>query len=128
MASVRKRRSSVLTPPCWNIPALAQARVEGDLFGQAAALWDVAPSFGLKVPNSMPPRTQYTKSGNVSIAYQVLGNGPIDLVYAQGWITNVEYAWENPDYARFLTRLGTSLVPYASTGVAWVCPTATSLP
>ena len=54
----------------------------------------------------MPPRTQYTKSGNVSIAYQVLGNGPIDLVYAQGWITNVEYAWENPDYARFLMRLG----------------------
>ncbi len=55
----------------------------------------------------MPPRTQYTKSGNVSIAYQVLGNGPIDLVYAQGWITNVEYALENPDYARFLMRLGT---------------------
>jgi pimeloyl-ACP methyl ester carboxylesterase len=55
----------------------------------------------------MPPRTLYTKSGNVSIAYQVLGSGPIDLVYAQGWITNVEYALENPDYARFLMRLGT---------------------
>ncbi len=54
----------------------------------------------------MPPRTQYTKSGDVSIAYQVLGNGPIDLVYAQGWISNVEYALENPDYARFLMRLG----------------------
>ena len=54
----------------------------------------------------MPPRTQYTKSGNVSIAYQVSGDGPIDLVYAQGWITNVEYAWENPDYARHLMRLG----------------------
>jgi pimeloyl-ACP methyl ester carboxylesterase len=55
----------------------------------------------------MPPRTQYTKSGDVSIAYQVLGSGPIDLVYAQGWITNVEYALENSDYARFLMRLGT---------------------
>ena len=55
----------------------------------------------------MPPRTQYTKSGNVSIAYQVWGNGPIDLVYAQGWISNVEYAWENPDIARHLMRLGT---------------------
>jgi pimeloyl-ACP methyl ester carboxylesterase len=53
----------------------------------------------------MPPRTQYTKSGNVSVAYQVLGDGPIDLVFAQGWLTNLEYAWENPDYARFLTRL-----------------------
>jgi pimeloyl-ACP methyl ester carboxylesterase/class 3 adenylate cyclase len=54
----------------------------------------------------MPPRTQYTKSGNLSIAYQVSGGGPIDLVYAQGWISNVEYAWESPDYARFMTRLG----------------------
>jgi pimeloyl-ACP methyl ester carboxylesterase len=54
----------------------------------------------------MLPRTQYTKSGSASIAYQVLGNGPIDLVYAQGWITHLEYAWENPDYSRFLTRLG----------------------
>jgi len=53
----------------------------------------------------MPPRTQYTKSGNVSIAYHVSGDGPIDLVYAQGWITHLEYAWENPDYARFLMRL-----------------------
>ena len=55
----------------------------------------------------MPPRTEYTKSGNASIAYQVSGNGPIDLVYAQGWITNVEYAWENPDYARHMKQLGT---------------------
>src|SRR5688572_1604757 len=53
----------------------------------------------------MSPRTQYTKSGNVSIAYQVIGEGLIDLVYASGWLTNVEYAWENPDYARFLRRL-----------------------
>jgi pimeloyl-ACP methyl ester carboxylesterase len=54
----------------------------------------------------MPPRTQYAKSGEISIAYQVLGNGPVDLVYAQGWLSHIELAWENPDYARFLTRLG----------------------
>jgi pimeloyl-ACP methyl ester carboxylesterase len=53
----------------------------------------------------MPPRTQFTKSGKVSVAYQVLGDGPIDLVFAQGWLSNVEYAWESPDYARFFTRL-----------------------
>src|SRR5262245_23926370 len=40
-----------------------------------------------------------------SIAYQVVGEGPIDLVYSPGWISNVEYRWENPDYARFLRRL-----------------------
>ena len=55
----------------------------------------------------MPPRTRYTKSGTLSIAYQVSAGGPIDLVQAHGWISNVEYAWENPDCARFMTRLGT---------------------
>lgn len=52
------------------------------------------------------PRTQYAKCGDLYIAYQVFGSGPIDLLYAQGWLTNVEYAWESPDYARFLTKLG----------------------
>jgi pimeloyl-ACP methyl ester carboxylesterase/class 3 adenylate cyclase len=53
----------------------------------------------------MVPRTLYTKCGDLSIAYQVTGEGPIDLVYAHGWVSNLEYAWENQDYARFLKRL-----------------------
>ncbi len=52
------------------------------------------------------PATQYVDAGDVAIAYQVVGDGPIDLVYAQGWLTNVEYAWESPHYAEFLTKLG----------------------
>jgi len=51
------------------------------------------------------PETRYTRCGNVAIAYQVVGNGSIDLLYAQGWLGNIEYAWESPDYARLLTRL-----------------------
>jgi pimeloyl-ACP methyl ester carboxylesterase len=51
------------------------------------------------------PRTRYARCGDVSIAYQVIGQGPIDLLYAPPWLTNVEYAWESPDYARFLTKL-----------------------
>ncbi len=54
----------------------------------------------------MRPRTRYAKCGDLNIAYQVIGDGPIDLLYAQGWLSNVEYAWESPEYARFLTRLG----------------------
>jgi pimeloyl-ACP methyl ester carboxylesterase len=53
----------------------------------------------------MLPRTQYAKSGKVSIAYQVTGDGPIDVIFAPGWVSNVEYAWENPDYARFIIRM-----------------------
>ena len=53
----------------------------------------------------MRPRTKYAKSGDIHIAYQVLGEGPRDLVYVPGWISHVEYAWEDPSYAQFLRRL-----------------------
>ena len=53
----------------------------------------------------MIPRTQYTKCGDVSIAYQVFGEGSVDLVYVPGWVSNIEIFWEEPVYARFLRRL-----------------------
>jgi len=53
-----------------------------------------------------PPETRYARSGDVSIAYQVVGDGPIDLVLVSSWITNVEENWSEPSYARLLTRLG----------------------
>lgn len=51
------------------------------------------------------PRTHYAKAGDIHIAYQAFGDGPIDLLWAQGWATHIEYAWESPDYARFLNKL-----------------------
>jgi pimeloyl-ACP methyl ester carboxylesterase/DNA-binding SARP family transcriptional activator len=51
------------------------------------------------------PETRYARNGDVSIAYQVTGTGPIDLVLVPGWVSHVEYAWEVPSYARFLRRL-----------------------
>jgi class 3 adenylate cyclase len=51
------------------------------------------------------PETQYARSGDVNIAYQVIGDGPIDLVHAIGWISNIDVVWEEPSYARFLERL-----------------------
>ena len=53
----------------------------------------------------MSPQTRYTKSGEVNIAYQVLGQGPPDLVYVPGWVSNIEILWDEPAVARFLTRL-----------------------
>jgi pimeloyl-ACP methyl ester carboxylesterase len=52
------------------------------------------------------PRTHFATTKDVSIAYQVIGDGPLDVVYAHGWVSNIEYAWESPHYARFLTKLG----------------------
>jgi pimeloyl-ACP methyl ester carboxylesterase len=51
------------------------------------------------------PETHYTRSGDVNIAYQVVGDGPIDLVYVPGWVSNVELMWEEPELAGFLRRL-----------------------
>jgi len=51
------------------------------------------------------PRTHYTRSGDVNIAYQVIGDGPIDLVFVMGWVSHLEYFWTEPSFARFLRRL-----------------------
>jgi class 3 adenylate cyclase/alpha-beta hydrolase superfamily lysophospholipase len=53
----------------------------------------------------MRPETRYAKSGDIHIAYQVVGEGAIDLVLVQGWISHVEHQWEDPSLARFLERL-----------------------
>jgi len=52
------------------------------------------------------PKTQYAKSGDVHIAYQVTGAGPIDLVSIPGFTSHLEHQWEYPSSARFLERLG----------------------
>jgi pimeloyl-ACP methyl ester carboxylesterase len=48
------------------------------------------------------PRTRYAKSGDLNIAYQVVGDGPRDLVYVPGWISNVEVSWDHPSLANAL--------------------------
>ena len=51
------------------------------------------------------PETRYVKSGPYNIAYQVVGEGDLDLPWIHGFVSNVELAWEEPQLARFLTRL-----------------------
>jgi pimeloyl-ACP methyl ester carboxylesterase len=55
----------------------------------------------------MTPVTGYTHSGEVSIAYQVIGSGPIDLVLVPGWLSNIEVFWEEPNIVRFFEKLTT---------------------
>ena len=52
-----------------------------------------------------PGPVQYPRSGDVNIAYQVCGNGPVDLVFVMGWVSHLEYFWKEPSFARFLSRL-----------------------
>ena len=51
------------------------------------------------------PVTRYALSGDVSIAYQVMGDGPIDLVMVPGVVSHVEFMHELPGYTAFLRRL-----------------------
>lgn len=51
------------------------------------------------------PRTEFATCGDVDIAYQVLGQGPVDLIYVPGWASHIEYGWEYSGYAKFLRRL-----------------------
>jgi class 3 adenylate cyclase len=52
----------------------------------------------------MDPTTRYAKSGDASIAYQVMGEGAVDLLIVPGWISQLEHAWEAPAARRFLGR------------------------
>jgi len=52
------------------------------------------------------PTTRYAKAPDgISIAYQVVGDGPRDLVWVPGWVSHLEAAWEEPTLARFFERL-----------------------
>lgn len=53
----------------------------------------------------MTPQTRYAKSGEVSIAYQVVGDGPIDLVFVPGFVSHLDLQWVDPRVARFLDKL-----------------------
>jgi pimeloyl-ACP methyl ester carboxylesterase len=51
------------------------------------------------------PQTRYTSLGEADIAYQVLGEGPLDLVYVNGLTEHIDLQWDHPLMARFLERL-----------------------
>src|SRR5688500_5061642 len=70
---------------------------------RAEHLTDTGPQ--LPAPAVLHPRVHYARSGSVNIAYQVVGSGPVDLVFVMGWVSHLEYFWNEPTFARFLTRL-----------------------
>jgi pimeloyl-ACP methyl ester carboxylesterase/DNA-binding winged helix-turn-helix (wHTH) protein/class 3 adenylate cyclase len=51
------------------------------------------------------PETHYVENGDVNIAYQVVGEGDMDVVFVMGWISHLEYFWKHHSFASFLNRL-----------------------
>jgi class 3 adenylate cyclase/pimeloyl-ACP methyl ester carboxylesterase len=66
----------------------------------------------------MAPLTRYTRSGEASIAYQVVGEEGLDVLFMTGWIAQIEHLWEAPANRRFLERLATfgRLIQFDSRG------------
>jgi pimeloyl-ACP methyl ester carboxylesterase/DNA-binding CsgD family transcriptional regulator len=60
-----------------------------------------------ETPPEETPVTRYAVSGDSHVAYQVMGEGPRDLIMIPGFVSNVESAWTWPSHARFLRRLAT---------------------
>lgn len=52
------------------------------------------------------PQTHYVKSAGCNIAYQVTGDGPIDMIYVPGWVSNLDYHWASPRVTHVFKRLG----------------------
>jgi len=65
-----------------------------------------------------PPPTQYVERDGISIAYQVVGDGPVDMLVAPGFISHLDLHWTHPRYSRFLARLAsfTRLIIYDKPG------------
>lgn len=68
------------------------------------------------------PSTHYVKSDDVYIAYQVLGEGPLDLMFVPGFVSNVEAIWQSPIEADFFGVSPPSVASSFSTSVALECP------
>jgi len=70
-----------------------------------ARIIDVPSAEAIHQLEQRPPETMYARSGDVNIAYQVIGDAPLDLVFVMGWVSHMEYFWREPSFARFLLRL-----------------------
>ncbi len=60
-------------------------------------------------PHRARSPVNYIANGDVSIAYQVIGNGPVDLLFIHGFLSHLELAWENAEFTQFFERLGRTM-------------------
>ena len=66
------------------------------------------------------PQTRYVRSGDAYLAYQTIGEGPMDLLHFGGFISHIEQLWEEPELARFYHQLGNSRVSSFMISEGWV--------
>jgi class 3 adenylate cyclase len=67
------------------------------------------------------PTTSYAWNGDVALAYQVVGEGPVDLLYLQGWCSHIDLAWESPYLSSFLRGLASHARLILTDRRGWGC-------
>ncbi|GMU43936.1 MAG: alpha/beta fold hydrolase [Xanthomonadales bacterium] len=98
---LRARFGDTLPPALARIPAMPAPHTTPPLSRPShASQLDSEAAFDI-------PEVHYALSGEVNIAWQSIGEGPIDLVFVMGWVSHLEYFWTEPHFARFLRRLAT---------------------
>src|SRR4029079_17277021 len=116
VATCSTSRSSawIATPTSYSRACTRRARPATPAHGPASsAVWDPGPNLSELRDNGpgrtlarMSPKTKYAKAPDgVHLAYQVVGEGPTDIVFVMGWTTNIEAMWREPALDAFLTRL-----------------------
>lgn len=86
----------------------ATISIREEVFDDNSLIHQSQPVQLASVSSALPahtPETYYAQSGEVNIAYQVVGNGDMDIVFVMGWISHLEYFWKEPHFASFLNRL-----------------------
>ncbi len=73
-----------------------------DAVSRATELGLLTPPLGPVVRHPI----RYVDNDGVSIAYQVIGKGPVDLLFIPGFVSHIEMSWETPDYVSFFEQLG----------------------
>ena len=81
-------------PPPASVPSTMPEQIE------RSTSWQVTASATTRIENIC-----YARSGDVNIAWQTLGDGPIDLVFVMGWVSHLEWFWKEPSFSSFLHRL-----------------------
>lgn len=74
--------------------------------GHPGVQWRIVGRPKRKLPRFSAPETRYVEVSGVNIAYQVFGDGPIDLLFLPSWISHLDLQWSDPTFARLLRNLG----------------------
>ncbi len=79
-----------------------------DLLSGKETSFDTDPALGSATKiNLQPSEIRYAQSGDVNIAWQEIGTGPIDIVFVMGWVSHLDWFWKDDSFAAFLQQLAT---------------------